>query len=331
MGVGRRIAPLVMAFSQVAAVIGGAGPAHAENSREVSADSKTIYMAEIEQDTGFHEHWAALKSAIEDHGYTVVTPEVDHEENPMVYWTRDSYVEVDGHALLPDARVYKQNVSACDEEDAAECSSADEAFLESTKNEYVARTEQTARFMKEKGIDAEVISGHWFEGGNVILHEKSKTVFLGVPEWADKETAEVLAVRVSEIKGEAWSGVAVPLEDDGYFYHLDTFMSDEMNDGSVLFYADATDESTARLIESKILASGGEVYQLSSDEANARQSNFLELDTHSVIMIDENERIQSILESKGYEVSTPGQKGIDKYEWSWSGPRCQTNKFPGIG
>ncbi len=252
--------------------------------------------------------WASLRAGLEAAGAKVSLLKRDNSmsDDRDSVWTRDRWIVSDNRNIYSDG----------------------EGNFDLRKREVQQAIPR--RLEEEIGVTGKQIQG-FLEGGDVIQHHKSNTVFVGIgmprsgkieDNASDLETAKKLA---NELKMDL---VVVPRVKENY-YHLDTFMA-SLPDGSIIIIPDATTESAVNDVRR---IAGDKILELKPHESDDKMTRAekpfipksLDLATN-IFTINGNVFSTANLPEIGRFVEDRGYKYRHSYFSIYdSGPRCQIN------
>ncbi len=255
--------------------------------------------------------WKAIKSAVENAGGRVVTIDGSNQSGGQKeVWARDKYLLVGNVAYLPDNLVALR-----------------------LPGNYASEIDQMEIFLRNRGIKIVRVKDAWFEGGNVIQHAKSKTIFLG---FQYGHSAQLLEEVINKTQPEKYKVLPVDLvnasrpdfsvnQDGSYLYHLDTGMSEPLAGGEVLLSQDITDPDTLKKIV-KIIGHENIIF-LSRKDSIGYAANLISVG-RTVITNTVSEHLRITLQNKGYKVIEGKDFSLDQLGFGNSGPHCNVNVLP---
>ncbi len=255
--------------------------------------------------------WKAIKGAVENAGGRVVTIEGSNQlGGQKEVWTRDKYLLVGNIAYLPDNSVAL-----------------------SLPGTYASEIDQMEIFLRNRGLKTVRVKDAWFEGGNVIQHVKTKTIFLG---FQYGHSAQLLEEAINKTQKEKYKVLPVELvnanrpdisvnQDGSYLYHLDTGMSEPLAGGEVLLSHDITDPDTFKKIV-EIIGHENIIF-LSHEDSIGYAANLISVG-RTVITSSISRHLRTSLESKGYKVVEGKDFSFDQLGFGNSGPHCNVNVLP---
>ena len=193
-------------------------------------------------------------------------------------FTRDRFIMVGNKAYLPDVDFYR---------------STDPDYAG-----YKSEIEQARNFLKKQGIETIDVPNTWFEGGNIIQHNKSNTIFMGLAPEDDPQNAQRLIVKINETQPEKRTMIAVPMVeyDRMGVYHLDLAMSEPLANGKLMFDQNITDLHTRQRIED--IVGKENIIPITRDEAVQGSANILRVG-QTAIMTNISDRLKGVLDKEG--------------------------------
>jgi N-dimethylarginine dimethylaminohydrolase len=245
--------------------------------------------------------WLILKAKLEAAGAEVrEVGDYNREHNPWVVWTRDRYViRADGTVIFPG----KAHTEAAGPGSAKGFDDA----VQVMRQYFTAQGNQTMR-----------IEGY-FEGGNVLQHRQSNTVFVGVPPVGYTHTPDPAALKDAQLLADALGMKLVPvvLTQFNPYYHLDTMMS-VLPDGSVMIRPEATDKTSLRRVREAVPAEQFLKLAEPRKKPDSLATNLLTVNGN-VFNSDSQPDMVAFLEKRGFRV------WVGPHEFGGSGPHCQGN------
>jgi N-dimethylarginine dimethylaminohydrolase len=216
-------------------------------------------------------------------------------------YTRDRYAMIGDTAYLPDMyEASGQNIG--------------EVLLTQMEKELQAQ-----------GVKTVVVDGAWFEGGNVVRHYKSRTIFIGIDcKSSTEDSAQMLLTAVNKTQKEPWKLVTVPLTNLPDMYHLDTGMSDELPHGEVMISPKVTDEKTYKIIRD--IVGEENIIELTDEEAKGLVTNTVNVGD-TLVMTGTSDSLRQKLAER-YSVVMPDDYGLETFGFGHGGVRCLTNDVP---
>ncbi len=150
--------------------------------------------------------WEGLRRAVEFSGAKVTVQNASDENSPEYISCRDSYAMVGNIVYRPDP-VSPGGKNHRAHGEAYPC--------------LLQRLEgggRLAKFFKTENQQVEIVKGTWFDGGNVIVHPQSKTVFFGMNSYEAAEInylidAKVLETTLNVTQESVWTVFPVPLKE----------------------------------------------------------------------------------------------------------------------
>ncbi len=231
--------------------------------------------------------WEMENKAIAAAGANVITIDgADASGGKREVFTRDRFVMVGGTAYLPDVRKYGEIYGAGPDSQAYK--------------DYESEIDQARAHLMRAGVATVDVKGAWFEGGNIVQHPQSRTLFMGIEPGRDTDSATALidAVNTHSAQGARYAMVAVPMTgyDPQGIYHLDLALSEQLPGGKVLFDRSITDDHTAE----KIAETFGQqnIIPITNEEAISGAANIL-LVNQTAVLTREMPRVQDMLEQAG--------------------------------
>lgn len=270
--------------------------------------------------------WLAVREALADHGAQISeTPAhekdgsaVDEQATTRRIFTRDKYFVSGNTAFLPDAEVLR---------DLLPQKRPGYVRIEADVADYKADIAFFGAVLKDRGYDVQIVEGAWFEGGNLVPHPASGTVFMGQEtSWDNKASAGLLQNAVNAAREKDGLDPVriqnIPLAQEDPFYHLDLGLSEPLEGGHVLFHDGVTDMRHAYLIEDIV----GADKIVPVDEENGRlfATNLVALGK-TLVMTGVTEDFKDTLKGLGYAAIGPQDYGVDKFLLGTGGVHCVTN------
>ena len=165
-------------------------------------------------------------------------------------------------------------------------------------NSLGSEVDQVRKNLQEQGIKTVDVKGAWFEGGNVVMHNKSNTVFMGLEPGIDNGSAKKLIEKINQTQPEKYNMVIVPLVEYSRqgIYHLDLSLSDALPNGKYLFDEKITDPHTRERVENII--GKDNIIPITREEAIQGDGNMLRIN-NTAIMSNTSDRLQNILKAEG--------------------------------
>lgn len=281
-----------------------------ELERASSAALQTVVMAspqklsegrDIQERMQIFKEWLCIRHALLEAGarLEVLNPAEDEGGLREVY-TRDRYVLINGTAYLPDP----EHISR----------------FSYDADEYKGEIRQIAKHLQEDGIKTVFVPA-WFEGGNVIRHFRSRTIFVGLEGNTQEQDVGELLKAINGTQGDAWTAVPVPLTNVD-MYHMDTGMSEELPNGEILLSPLLTDVDTyERICE---IVGYENVIQLFDDEADRLATNMISVGD-TLVMTGVCDDLRGELAARGYKIVMPDDYGQEDFEFGLGGVHCMTN------
>lgn len=295
-----------------------------ELAQETATPLRRLLMAGPEEHAEEHipedkeqifREWFCLRHAlVRADAMLDIIPASDEGGVREVY-TRDRYVLIGDIAYLPDPQELQ------DMNDAGELDTPWED-IQCYKGE-IAQIEKTLR---EKGVKTVTVKGAWFEGGNVVRHFSSRTIFVGIDDpWSSEESASKLISAINVTQPRKWSMVPVTLTNPEEMYHLDTGMSEELPYGEVLISPRVTDRKTLDKI--KKIVGQKNIISLSDQDAKNLATNMIDVGD-TLILTGTCKKLRRILQRRGYKVVMPSDYKQKDFEFGLGGVHCMTNDIP---
>jgi len=265
---------------------------------------------DIKQRTEIFKKWLCLRHALVKNGAHVHLMRRGKGRRAREVYTRDRYLMIGGKAYLPDISMLEAS-----------------RILDMYSHDYRDEVIQANDNLRSCGIETVVAQGAWFEGGNVIRHFASRTIFVGVYDaWTSEESARKLLETINRTQGEKWSLVTVPLKNYDTAYHLDLGMSEELPHGEVLLWPRVTDEETYKEIRNVV--GHDNVIEVNDMDAKRMITNMISIDDALIMTADGSAEVKGKLESLGYRLVLPGGYGQSSFEFGQGGVHCMTNDLP---
>lgn len=262
-----------------------------------------------------HARWVAIGEAIRKAGGEL---EIINGSNsaggPKEVWVRDKYLLIGNVAFLADE---KQALAKGDD--------------------FVGEIKQAEDYLHSQGIETRRVKGAWFEGGNIIQHPASRTIFIGLdPRFGPDKSPEILQEAIRKYTDSGYTVIPVPLINyrdpkksprlnNTYLYHLDTGMSEALPNGEVLLSPDVTDKATL----SKIFARVGKanIILLEPADSLSYAANMMVVNK-TIISTRMSVSLREKLETRGYQVMEGKDFGLDQLSFGMGGPHCKVNLLP---
>jgi N-dimethylarginine dimethylaminohydrolase len=293
----------------------------AELDREAPSIKRKLIMAGPEEltfgddpegKTQIFREWFCIRHALLKAGaHLEIIPPSNRGGIREVY-TRDRYVMIGGTAYLPDAQKLQ------DLNDAGDLSTpADD--IESYKGEIA----QIQKELNSRGVTTVIVKDAWFEGGNVVRHASSRTIFVGIDDpWSSEASAQNLVDAINKTQPHNWSMVPVPLTNMPDMYHLDTGMSEELPHGEVMISPRVTNKQTFNKIAG--IVGRDNIIRLSNGDAENLATNMIDVGD-TLILTGNCKKLRRKLAGRGYKVILPADYGQDNFEFGLGGVHCMTN------
>ncbi len=254
-----------------------------------------------------YKKWNGIKNSIEEAGGKVLVIDGKNPAGgPREVWVRDKYFILGSNAYLPDRK-----------------------RAQLMGDTYAAEIDQAENYLRSRNIKTFRVIGAWFEGGNIIPHYKSRTVFLGFRSGEQDDSPALLANAINENEKNKFEVIPIELvnfrnkeisrkKNGDYLYHLDTGMSEELPRGEVLLSPDISDPETIHIIRNRI---GDEnIIFISREDSLNYAANLVSLGD-TIIPNGISHDLQERLERRGYKVKPqPG--------FNYGGPHCNANILP---
>jgi len=320
---------LTEAFNAVAEKL----PFDAKELEQTGGEKKrTVLMADPERLTekGYgtenrvqvFKKWLCVRHALLQSGARLEVMKSQADHIPQVVYTRDQYVAIGDTVYLPDPKALEDAVFS-------PSSSFDMMTFNPVRyvNNHKLHIAQFEKDMRARGMKTVYTRGAWFEGGNVVRHFSSRTLFFGLGGDAGAaESAQKIVATINETQGEKWSLVIVPLTDRD-MYHLDTGMSEELPNGEVMISRRVTNKEAYDVICRAI--GEDKIIELADDEAGNLASNMIDVGD-MLIMTGNCPSLKEKLEARGYRVIGPADYGQKSFEFGLGGVHCMTNDLPPV-
>ncbi|PZP54052.1 MAG: hypothetical protein DI586_10350 [Micavibrio aeruginosavorus] len=255
--------------------------------------------------------WSAVKNAIHEAGGKVVTIDGRFSTGGQKeVWARDKYLLIGDTAYLPD-----------------------DAIARRLEGSYSAEIRQMESFLQKRGVKTVRVKDAWFEGGDIVQHSKSNTIFLG---YQQGHSGELLEKAINQTQKDKYTVLPVhlvnavrkdiaPGRNGSYLYHLDTGMSEPLAGGEVLLSPDITDPETFGRITAIIGLKN--VILLNRQDSLNYAANIIAIE-NTVITPSMSIPLRSRLEAKGYRVLEGKDFGLDQLGFGYGGPHCNVNLLP---
>jgi len=256
-----------------------------------------------------YKEWACVRHALVQAGAhleIVETPPVNNWN--LDVFTRDRYLMIGDTAYLPDTETL---------------GIAYDNFRRKVVAEEIRLMEAA---LQARGVKTVTVKGAFFEGGNVIRHYGSKTIFVGIYEpYYTARAAQKLLSAINNTQGEEWSVQPVPLKNFAQMYHLDTGMSEELPKGEVMLSPLVTDRLTYETICN--IVGKDKVIELKNEDAKDMATNMINVG-NTIIMTSNCDDVQKQLTTRGYKVVSPADYGQTTFAFGRGGVHCMTNDVP---
>ena len=189
--------------------------------------------------------------------------------------------------------------------------------------DYAGQMKQMEEALHARGVKTVTVEGAWFEGGNIVRHFGSRTLFAGIAAaWSSLESAQRLLAAVNAREEEKWSLMPVTLTNYTDMYHMDTGMSEELPHGEVMISPRLTDSETYEIICD--IVGQENIIELTDDEAKALETNMIDVG-NTLVMTGVCASLEEKLTARGYSVITPADYGRESFEVARGGVHCMTN------
>ena len=258
-----------------------------------------------------YEEWFCVRHALVTAGAKLEIVEASPNSGGFrEVFTRDRYVMINGTAYLPDPQKLLQLRPRYTPESA----------------DYIGQMSQMEEALHARGVETVTVKGAWFEGGNVVRHFGSRTLFTGIAAaWFSLESAQKLLAAVNENEEEKWSLMPVILANYTDMYHMDTGMSEELPRGEVMLSPLLTDSETCEIICD--IVGQDNVIELTDDEAKTLATNMIDVGD-TLVMTGACASLEEKLTARGYSVITPADYGRESFMVALGGVHCMTNDIP---
>ena len=261
--------------------------------------------------------WELLKSAIVlAGGHVDVIDEFNAKVCTREAYTRDRFFIIGNKAFIMDP--------------AGHMSTYDEEMPPEALEEFYDEIKPVKKHLKSKGFDIVQVKNCWFEGGNIIVHEGKKTVFMGLEHDASDHSANLLEQALKLHLGDGWKIKKVSLprnqENARDFFHLDLGMSPVLPNGDIVICPEVTDPQT--YAEIKEIFGADKVIEISMNNARNKMATNFTVVGNTLILTMRNEMLQHALEKRGYKTIAPDALGIFSFAIADGGAHCLTNEMP---
>ena len=276
-------------------------------------DKMTFNHGGLERKEQIYLQWHCIRHALVKAGahLEIISP-LDKESGYREVYTRDRYVMIGDTAYLPDPQEL-QDLSY----------KGVHWLSEKGAKGYIGEVAQVEKALKERGVKTVTVKGAWFEGGNVVRHFSSRTIFAGIHgAWSSEDSAQRLLAAINETQAEKWKLQPVLLTNYPAMYHMDTGMSEELPNGEVMLSSLVTDKETYQKICDIVGAEN--VIDLSKDEAARLATNVIDVGD-TLVMTGNCKDLREKLTDKGYTVIMPDDYGQSSFEFGLGGVHCMTN------
>lgn len=187
------------------------------------------------------------------------------------------------------------------------------------------------------GYEVLKIKGAWFEGGNILRHDSSRTLFVGIYKYSPVTNYKRLLGTINDTQTEKWNicpvslspliayGVPSTLLNARGLYHLDLGLTDELPNGEVLVYPDIADKATIDTIG--IIVGKEKLIPVTNVTEVYDAALNLNYTGNTVILTSPVPETTGFLKGQGYEVITPDQYGLQNFSFGDAGVHCFTNEL----
>jgi N-dimethylarginine dimethylaminohydrolase len=250
--------------------------------------------------------WEAYRLALEASGAEVIAVRGGAEAGSRhETWSRDFGVKIGDTYYLPDATMNLNEGYADIGQDA----------------------EQFKTVFKGQPPKMQQLTGAFFEGGNIIVDERTKTIIVGYDEqYNTPESLQNFIDQVNATQDSHYEMIVAPLmynkRQDAYggAYHLDLAMSEPLPNGEILIHP----ESIAKEAYDKIKqVFGDRLIEIDAVSAKRYATNLVS-SGNMIIMMESSLRAE--LEKRGYEVCVP--MPVRNNDLEKGGIHCLTQPLP---
>lgn len=295
--------------------------AAAELDREAPSIKRKLIMAgpeeltfgdEADGKTQIFREWFCIRHALLKAGAHLEIIPPSSKGGVREVYTRDRYVLIGDTAYLPDPEKLQDlnDTGGLD-------TPADD--IESYKGEVA----QIQKELNSRGVKTILVKDSWFEGGNVVRHASSRTIFVGIDDpWSSEASAQTLVEAINKTQPHTWSMVPVLLTNMPDMYHLDTGMSEELPHGEVMISPKVTNKVTFNKIAG--IVGRENVIKLSDDDAEKLATNMIDVG-NTLVMTGNCRKLRRKLSGRGYKVILPADYGQKDFEFGLGGVHCMTN------
>ncbi len=297
----------------------------------------------------YEEAWKTLKQTIEGLGGNVITLDASIDAGYGEVWTRDPAL------VFPKQKLFIIDSTPHTKEEQA------------YKRNLPEETKQISKALEKEGFRKVDIQASLAEGGDVIIDEDRKIVFVGYSDLESPKTQntitsiqehtgyEVFPIRRQLRKDKANHLSSQRVGEFGFsvFYHLDTGMA-KLPKGGYLISESITDTETLEklqnllgkdliIVEDKLEADFWKTkvrdttYTLTpAEDAKYKLGKNTQHMAYNLISIGDtlimpycSDELMNNLQDKGYKVVTPKTLNLDGIKWEFSNGsiHCATNKI----
>ena len=275
--------------------------------------------------------WEALRRAIVVSGAKVTVQDSRDEDNPKYFVCRDSYAFVNNTAYVSDYR------------------SPFGQMMKGVFEDMVGMQDKTSDgprlhdFFRKRGQMCAVLEEGEFDGGNIIVHPQSRTVFMGMENHGmgmhmNMMAAESFQDALNRTQNARWeivpvvlrkqdkdpiSGIHAMMEKNSTpFYHLDTGMTEPLAGGEVLIYPGMTIPECLAEIVGRV--GPDNIVPVTREEGERRVLNLIS-NGWNIIASDPSDRLRDEFRERGYCVLSARDFGVKRLGMSDADPHCLTN------
>ena len=247
------------------------------------------------------------------------------------YSCRDSFVSVNNTAYIPVSdQIIQQRLS------------------EVSGGMYGGRMGDHSRivdFLTKQGQRVAIMQGSSLDGGNIIVHPQSGTVFAGVAKLEENtpfylKDEHLLQHTIDSNEKQKWTVVPITLVEmdaDPFeavhfmsqtgmsttpFYHLDMGMTEPLFNGEVLIYPKMCTPENYEEISGRIGRSN--VVEMTRDEGSACSANMISNGANTIISEPSN-RLRTLFKDRGMHVISATDFGVKSFEVGDANAHCLTN------
>jgi N-dimethylarginine dimethylaminohydrolase len=290
----------------------------AELENEAPVTQRTLVMAspekladtyKLEIKTRIFEDWFCVRHALVTAGAHIeIVPPTLKDGGFREVYTRDRYIIVGDTAYLPDPSIITaKNFPTSSQE---------------SIRDYPKEIVQIEKTLQNMGVKTVTVKDAWFEGGNVVRHYRTNTLFFGIDFRTKEEDGQKLLDAINATQPEKWTVEPVKLTNMPTMYHLDTGMSEELPHGEVMISPLVTDSATYEKI--RAIVGWKNVIPLSNDEALGMATNTIDVG-ETLLMTKNFPALRGVLIECGYKVIMPSDYGMESFEFGEGGVHCMTN------